>query len=56
MRVDVYDLLGRHVHTLHSGATREVNTLLPSDLPSGVYLIQAEAGSVQETIRVSVIR
>ncbi|MEM6338057.1 MAG: T9SS type A sorting domain-containing protein [Bacteroidota bacterium] len=56
VRVDVYDLLGRHVRTLHSGATREVDALLPSDLPSGVYLIQAEAGSVRETIRVSVIR
>ena len=58
VRVEVFDLLGRRVVTLHDGPVQDAATfgLDAGALPSGLYLVRASGESGQSTVRLSVAR
>ena len=59
LRVDVLDVLGRRVATLHDGPAATGRQRVEADvqrLPAGVYLIRATIGDRSETLRVTVAR
>jgi hypothetical protein len=58
-RVDVFDLLGRHVGTLADGlraAGEHTVTLSTIDVPSGVYVVRLATPSTTLTERATVVR
>ena len=60
VEVGVYDVLGRRVATLHEGVlaagSQHTFTLRGSELPNGLYLIQAKGEQFSETTRVTLSR
>ena len=59
VRVDVFDLLGRRIQTLHSGglaAGAHSLTLDTSRLQGGLYVVRARGASAQATRRLTVLR
>ncbi len=59
VRVDLFDLLGRRVATLHDGEAAASQTLdiqLPSSLTSGAYLARVTGERFSQTVRVRVVR
>src|SRR5205085_9701103 len=57
-RVDLLDVAGRRVRALFRGAVSPATARLPlggSDLPHGVYLIEARLGALHETARAIVM-
>ncbi len=60
VEVGVYDVLGRRVATLHEGVlaagSQHTFTLNGSELPNGLYLIQAKGEHFSETTRVTLAR
>ena len=59
LRVDVLDVLGRTVLTLHEGPTGPGTQRVEADvrhLPAGVYLVRSRAGGQTETVQVTVAR
>ena len=59
-RVDLFDMLGRHVRKLHEGflapSVPHSLSLDSTGLSSGQYIIRVESGSAQSTRRVMVVR
>jgi hypothetical protein len=60
VRLDVYNLLGQHVATLHDGVlaagTPHRFTIEGNDLPGGVYLYRAEGERFRESRRVVLLK
>ena len=60
VRVDLYDLLGRRVQTVHDGplssTTEHTFTLQTRDLPSGLYVLRATGGGTQVSRKMMVVR
>ena len=59
VRVEVFDLLGRRIQTLHAGALAAGDhplTLDTSRLPGGLYVVRARGASSQVTRRLTVHR
>lgn len=59
VRVDVFDVRGRRVATLHDGPLAAGQTPLALDaaaLPAGLYVIRAAGEDFSETVRATVIR
>ncbi|MEM1054505.1 MAG: alpha-amylase family glycosyl hydrolase [Bacteroidota bacterium] len=59
LRVEVLDVLGRHVLTLHDGPVGAGRQRVEADvraLPAGVYLVRSVTAEGAETVRVTVAR
>jgi len=58
--VDLYDVLGRRIQTLHDGPVQSDQTmgltLDGASLPSGIYFLRATGGGATVTRRISVVR
>lgn len=49
VRVEVFDVLGRRVATLHDGPADALSLELPASLASGVYVVRARTNAAQAT-------